>query len=238
MALVLASAVMALLAGLGVRWHWWPFYAGFAILRWSVYGALAGMVVSVVGLLRSLRVGRRRSLPLAVLALLLGVAVAAVPARMALQARSSARINDITTDTERPPPFVALLPLRGSAPVPSAYPGEDAAALQRRAYPDIQPARFTDPPERVMAVVEAVAHDLDWNVVASVPAEGRLEATATTYWFGFTDDIVVRVQSQDGVTRVDIRSTSRVGRSDLGTNARRIRRFLAGLKARGLSPAP
>ena len=69
--------------------------------------------------------------------------------------------------------------------------------------------------------------------MAAVPAEGRLEATARTRWFGFRDDVVVRVAADGTGTRVDVRSVSRVGRSDLGTNARRIRGFLEKLRGKG-----
>jgi len=66
---------------------------------------------------------------------------------------------------------------------------------------------------------------MGWRVVSSAPAEGRLEASDTTRWFGFTDDIVVRVTAAPNGSRIDVRSASRVGRSDLGVNARRIRAF-------------
>ena len=72
---------------------------------------------------------------------------------------------------------------------------------------------------------------MGWRIVAAVPADGRLEASDTTRWFGFTDDIVVRVRPAPNGSRIDVRSASRVGRSDLGVNARRIRAFLAALSA-------
>jgi uncharacterized protein (DUF1499 family) len=81
-----------------------------------------------------------------------------------------------------------------------------------------------------------VARDLGWEIVATAPAEGRLEATARTRWFGFRDDVVVRVRPDGSGSRVDVRSVSRVGRSDLGTNARRIERFLAALGTALASP--
>jgi uncharacterized protein (DUF1499 family) len=72
-----------------------------------------------------------------------------------------------------------------------------------------------------------VARQTGWKIVDENQAEGRIEATATTRWFGFKDDIVIRIAPSAGNgSRVDIRSVSRVGRSDLGTNARRIRAFL------------
>ena len=88
------------------------------------------------------------------------------------------------------------------------------------------------PPDRVLTTAEALARRLGWEIVAVVPAEGRLEATATTPWFGFKDDVVVRVTPAATGSRVDMRSKSRVGRSDLGVNAKRIRAFLAELTAR------
>jgi uncharacterized protein (DUF1499 family) len=68
---------------------------------------------------------------------------------------------------------------------------------------------------------------MGWEVISSDSAEGRIEATATTFWFGFTDDVVVRITPTDGGSRIDVRSVSRVGRSDVGTNARRIKAYLA-----------
>jgi uncharacterized protein (DUF1499 family) len=58
-------------------------------------------------------------------------------------------------------------------------------------------------------------------------AAGLVEATATTFWFGFKDDVVVRVVANAAGSRIDIRSVSRVGQSDIGANAARIEKFLA-----------
>jgi uncharacterized protein (DUF1499 family) len=69
-------------------------------------------------------------------------------------------------------------------------------------------------------------------VVASDPAAGRIEANETTRWFRFTDDVVIRVAPDGAGSRVDVRSVSRVGRSDFGVNAGRIRAYTAALKAR------
>jgi uncharacterized protein (DUF1499 family) len=109
----------------------------------------------------------------------------------------------------------------------------EVAAQQKQGYPDIVPALLRVLPDRALARAEAAARALGWEIVAAVPAEGRLEATATTRWFGFKDDIVVRVTPAPGGSQVDIRSVSRVGKSDLGANARRIRAFLAALRRGG-----
>lgn len=136
-------------------------------------------------------------------------------------------IHDITTDTENPPVFVSVLALRKDAPNSATYGGPEIAAQQHAAYPDIRPLVSDLPPERAFERSRSVARQMGWDIVDENPAEGRIEATATTRWFGFKDDVVVRIAPAAGDgSRVDIRSVSRVGRSDVGTNARRIRTFL------------
>jgi uncharacterized protein (DUF1499 family) len=93
------------------------------------------------------------------------------------------------------------------------------------------PVILAVPPAEAFKRVDAAAMAMDWDIVARAPAEGRLEAVATSDWFGFRDDIVVRIRAEGAGSRVDIRSKSRVGESDLGVNARRIREFIARLKA-------
>jgi uncharacterized protein (DUF1499 family) len=141
------------------------------------------------------------------------------------------RIHDITTDTEDPPQFVALLATRQASSNGAAYGGPAVAAEQKKGYPDIVPLLLPDPPERVFARIEAAARGMGWHIVAAVPAEGRLEATATTPLLRFKDDVVVRVVPALNGSRVDVRSVSRFGRGDMGANAKRVRAFLAALAA-------
>jgi uncharacterized protein (DUF1499 family) len=143
------------------------------------------------------------------------------------------RIHDDTTDTEDPPHYVALLATRQASFNGAAYGGPAVAAMQKKGYPDIIPLLLPDPPERVFPRIEAAARGLGWRIVAAAPAEGRLEATATTPLFRFQDDIVVRVVPALNGSLVNIRSVSRIGRSDLGANARRVRAFIAALSPAG-----
>jgi uncharacterized protein (DUF1499 family) len=229
--LTVLGALSLLLSGVGSRWDWWDFRTGFVIFRWTLYGGLVAVVVALAGLVLALleRAGRTALLSLGTLALL--AAVAAVPVTHLRAAGRVPPIHDITTDLDDPPRFVAVVPLRRGAPNAAEHAGASLAAQQRAGYPDLGPARFTSAPERVFARATDVARALGWEIVAAVPAEGRLEATDRTRWFGFRDDIVVRVRPDGGGSRVDVRSVSRVGRSDLGTNARRILRFLEALRA-------
>ncbi|HEY6360023.1 MAG TPA: DUF1499 domain-containing protein [Vicinamibacterales bacterium] len=176
------------------------------------------------------------------------------PVRQLLSGRGMPSIHDITTDPDDPPEFSAVLPLRTGNVSPPGYDGRDTAAQQRRAYPDIRPLELDVTPARALDESAAVARQLGWDVVAVDRARGVLEAVDTTFWFRFTDDIVVRVRESafrlepeatgtgtavasgfrgtNPGSRVDVRSKSRVGRGDLGANARRIRMFLAALRAR------
>ena len=139
-------------------------------------------------------------------------------------------IHDITTDPDDPPAFMALLGRRAGRWVsPPEYDGPKAAAEQRRAYPDIQPLILNAPLTQAFEAAAAAARAMGWETVEADRAAGRIEAIATTRLMRFKDDVVVRLRGDVGGVRVDVRSKSRVGRGDLGTNARRIRRFLAAL---------
>ncbi|WP_428669653.1 DUF1499 domain-containing protein [Reyranella sp.] len=202
------------------------------VFRYGFYAATAAIALGLATVVPTRPGERRRGFVAAVLALVIGVAAAWSPAQWLLQARAAPRINDVTTDPARPPAMVVTLQMRKGAANPAAYPGESAAAQQRTAYPDIVPIVLAVPPAEAFKRVDRVAMALGWEVVARAPPEGRLEAVDTTDWFGLQDDIVVRIRTE-GTTgsRVDIRSKSRLGESDFGANARRIRAFAEQLRA-------
>ncbi|MBM4221873.1 MAG: DUF1499 domain-containing protein, partial [Gammaproteobacteria bacterium] len=132
-----------------------------------------------------------------------------------------------------PPAFVAIVPLRkAEAANPSEYAGAETAAEQHRAFPDIKPLLVDQPVDVVFASAREVVADKGWTLVDASEAEGRIEATAETGWVRFKDDVVIRIQPEGSGTRIDVRSKSRVGRGDMGVNARRVRNFLDALKAR------
>ncbi len=141
-------------------------------------------------------------------------------------------IHDITTDTVNPPQFKAIVPLRAAAPNPPEYAGIATASQQLAAYPDLVTLTLDKPANVVFVAAEQVVQDLGWKIIATDPASGRIEATETTTWFRFKDDVVIRLTPHGTSTAIDVRSKSRVGRSDLGANAHRIHAFLDQLKAR------
>lgn len=134
-------------------------------------------------------------------------------------------IHDVSTDADDPPSFIALRELRLKCRNGVEYSGLRGAA-HRQHYPDIAPAVFKQPPAAAYQGALAAANHLGWAIAAAVEAELRIEATATTRWMRFKDDVVIRIRAHECGTRLDIRSASRVGSSDFGANARRIRRFL------------
>jgi uncharacterized protein (DUF1499 family) len=228
--LAAAALLLLLLAGPTVRLGLWDIGTGFSLLRWAAYLGLASVAVSLVTLLT--RTGRRPVL-LQVAALLIGGGVAFVPWYWLRQARRVPPIHDISTDLVHPPEFVAVLPLRAGAPNPAVYGGPEVAAAQREGYPDLHSLMVHLAPGAAFARALASARAMGWTLVATDSAAGRIEATATTRWFGFKDDVVIRVEPDPAGSRVDVRSVSRVGQSDVGTNARRIRAYLARLAAGG-----
>lgn len=232
-ALVTAVIAVGLLtfAGPGYRVGW--FSLGTALQRMIAWGAYAGVGAVVLGLL-ALLVSRGRGQAMAAVAVMLGIGAVAVPLRLQQTARSVPAIHDITTDTVTPPQFVEAAALRRSLGVPNSLDYTESVAGQQRAgYPDLQPLFLEVPPDEAYRRAMALVTARGWEVLASDPAGRRIEATDTTRWFGFKDDLAIRVSAiPDGGSRVDVRSVSRVGRSDIGTNARRIRGFLADLERR------
>jgi uncharacterized protein (DUF1499 family) len=201
----------------------------FSLLKWAVYAALATMLLSIVGVIIAARSGSGMGTPL--IAMLLAFVSTGSVAALAWKASRVPAIHDVTTDTIQPPPFMAILPLRDGAVNPVDYGGPDVAAKQQKAFPDIVPLTLNLPPDRAFDRALAAARKMGWDLVASDPAGGRIEATDTTFWFGFKDDIVIRVTPQPNGSRVDVRSLSRVGVGDIGANASRIRKYLAAVKA-------
>jgi uncharacterized protein (DUF1499 family) len=232
LAVAVIAALLLLLAGPGTRFGWWEFGTGFLMMRYAFFAGLAAAAVALVLLV--IPRTRRGSAALLAMALVIGAGAAWVPWNGLRTVRSLPYIHDITTDTANPPQFVAVLPLRADAANPPEYAGEEVAAQQRQAYPDIQPLQLPLAPERTFELALQTALGQGWEIVAAMPQDGRIEATATTFWFGFKDDVVIRITADNGGSRVDVRSKSRVGRSDVGANASRVRAFLGELgKATG-----
>jgi uncharacterized protein (DUF1499 family) len=233
MAFIMACVAALIVASAGPlhRYAGLDLEPAFTIFRYGFYFAVAGAALGLATVVPTRPGERRRGFLAALLAIVVGGAAAYTPVDWFLRAQQSPELNDITTDTNNPPALVVTLQLRRGASNPANYPGASAAVLQRAAYPDIVPVVLAVPPDEAFRRVDAAATAMGWDIVARAPADGRIEAVATSAWFGFRDDIVVRIRPDGAGSKVDIRSKSRDGESDLGVNARRIREFIARLKA-------
>lgn len=242
----LLSAVVAILAGFGSQWEWWSFRTGFKMLAFGAYGGLAAAALSLIGAVATRPGAGRRGLGLALTGLVVGMVIFGILWQWTRTARRVPPIHDITTDTENPPAFLAMLPIRMATGAPNSpeYGGPAIAAQQRATWPTLGPLVLPMPPQQAFERAWAAARALGWEIVEANATEGRIEATDTTFWFGFKDDVVVRVVGRaeaDGGgsrpgSRIDVRSVSRVGRGDVGTNAKRIQAYLARIEQAAQQP--
>lgn len=219
-------AAAALLPGLAYRAELLPLDFALQTVRWAATVALGAAAVALLAWLLTFgasapRRWRRR----ARWALLINAAVVAWPLYMYMQLRSLPPIHDISTDTANPPAFDAVVPLRRGARNPVDY-VPATAAEQRQGYPDIVPLTLPVTPAVAFDIAERAARAMGWQVVAAPADKLRIEAIDTSLLFGFKDDIVVRITAQGSGSVVDVRSLSRVGGSDFGANARRVRAYL------------
>jgi uncharacterized protein (DUF1499 family) len=221
------AILMLIVAGPGTRFGLWNFRIGLALLRYAPYVGVAAIVLSLIVLVASRP--RGGALALLVVALAFGCTSVVMPWKFFQRGKQVPPIHDITTDTREPPQFVAVLPLRKNAVNSATYGGDSVATLQQKAFPDIRPLHLSMPPGQAFERALTAAKATGWTIDAADSTTGRIEATATTRWFGFKDDVVVRIRAEGDGSRVDVRSVSRVGKSDLGTNASRVRAYLARL---------
>ena len=230
--LALLALVMLALAPLGWRLGWWPYATSFwYLMEPAAFIAIGGGVISLIALLwwGGMSGGER---VMALAGIVIGAAVFYVPWQFYHTVGQVPRIHDITTDTENPPAFSAAVMAARQAEHGDVRPySQDVGRQQQAGYPDLAPLKTTVPPadafKRALAVVQAMPRT---TVDDSDPAKGTIEASQRSLFMGFTDDFVLRVTPDGQGSRIDMRSESRQGRSDLGVNAKRIRSTFAALK--------
>lgn len=224
MLLGIAAMTTAVTSGIGSRLGWWHFTLGLQVAEWATYGAALALSLSAFGLIQARPGAQRRGFIMALLGVVTALPLVAMAIHWEYATRTYPPINDISTDTDDAPVFWDM-------PIATDYPGAKVAALQTGAYPNLAPLKLAMPPNQAFEHALAVAKDNGWEIVSSVPEEGRIEATAKSLLYGFTDEVAVRVKATDGGSLVDVRSRSRTGRIDRGVNAKRIRAYLASVNA-------
>ncbi len=243
-------------AALGTRFGVfdWRFSLGTLIVQWGpllILGVLAlALAILIATLMKRPRTGWRSALA----ALLIPAAALGYLGWVRGQSESIPPIHDVSTRAADAPVFSSAVMaererLPGVNPVVSltapistleAYQGPGFAELANKtlgqvaaeAYPAVRPLTTAATPAAAYAAALAEARGQGWAIVNEDAAAGTLDATATTFWFGFKDDVAVRVRAEGAGSVIDVRSTSRVGLSDLGANAARIEAYLAGVAGR------
>lgn len=231
------TAILIAVSGPGVRLGLWDYRTGLAILQGLRWSAIALTGAGIIATLVSLR--RRDGISFLMLASTFAIACAAyAPVRFDQLASQNPKIHDITTDFENPSAinFAASLPRKN----PPRYVGAEKASHsemsiaqeQRAAFPEIAPIIIDASLESVLQQSVAAINDMNMETLET-EMDGEtaiIEAVFTSFWFGFSDDFIVRVKSQGGSLKIDVRSKSRVGVADLGANANRIEDFLSRLQ--------
>ena len=225
------GVVLVIIALAGARAGVLPPLPAFGVFGIGMLALVVCIFVTIIGLVLSKGTGGATSAVRAWSALTVAVLAMAVIASQQPESSGSSPIHDITTDIGNPPSFEAILSLRKDAPNPPEYAGKEAAEIQKAIYPDIVTLTVEKPTDEVFMAAEKVARDLGWEIIRADPDSGQIEATATTYWFRFKDDVVIRLTPRGTESYVDIRSKSRIGQGDMGANAGRIQTFLTMLSA-------
>ena len=141
-------------------------------------------------------------------------------------ARRTPPLNDISTDTQDPPRYETVVKLRTKGSNGVEYPGASAAKLQQKLFADIKPIQSALDSKAAFSRALEVAKKMGWEIVAQDESRGHIEAVASTTFFNFKDDVVLRIRGGANGSVVDIRSHSRIGRGDRGKNAERVRKFI------------
>ena len=242
--IVLAAGVGALFWGLisavGTGWGYWEYTSGLK----GVAGAfLLGLGAIFLGALQGWRTRKAINPPPRArrwTGMVVALAYVAWVGTFLMAALTVPAIHDVSTDLADPPAFQTLalradnldnIPGADDKDMRGLTPLQRWAVLHQKAYGDIRSVRSNEPVPMVIAKAERLAKARGWDIAVSLPEEGRFEATETSAFFQFKDDVVLRVRpSETGEgSIVDMRSVSRVGVSDLGMNAKRVRAFLADL---------
>ena len=235
----LGLGLLTLASAAGIWLGFWDFRRGFSLLgaanqygQWLAWACLLVAAATFIAgqLFKVKNAGKFVSLA-AVGALVAWVAYLIPESFRPGEGVNYPPIHDISTNRANPPEFVAVVPLRADAPNTLVYGGsnnmtpEQLIEMTDAAYPDLVTQRYSESVNVVFEKALAAVDDLGWELVAQDASAGRIEATDTTFWFRFKDDVVITIEQQGSDTVVDARSVSRVGTGDVGANAIRLRKM-------------
>ncbi len=238
------APLIFMIGALGTKFGWWSLDFGFGTLVRNI-GPKILMLSGLLGIVSLILAGAikpRKGFFTAAAALIVAMAGLGYAKGVGNKVANLPFIHDVTTDTQDVPRFTAAI-MEQRAKVQGVnsadYVGkrdardkELVSVLQTKAFPDIRPLILSEEPKVIFGKAEAIVKVFGWDIASNDVDAGVIEATHTTFWFGFEDDVIIRIRpSEGGGTVVDVRSLSRIGGSDIGKNAQRVRAFLKKLKA-------
>ena len=222
------SILIVFLGPIGSRAGWWDYYFAVKLFKWAALLACISFIFIVGGMFLSNGGSRKKAILVSLIISALAIPVVSTLLYWQNAKQKYPPIQDISTDIFEPPEY-------WYAPNVKVYDPLAIADMQMLAYPDVEPAVLSLPFDRAFKLIHEIIRDTGWEILAVEPENGRIEATETTFWFGFSDDIVIRVTSEGESSVIDIRSTSRFGSGgDGGTNAKRIIRLLNALEKQAM----
>jgi uncharacterized protein (DUF1499 family) len=226
----IVALVLLLIGPIGTQLGIWGFQIGLLVLiPGGVLLAAIGLLVGIVSIFVSRKRGFSSDMPTLFVSIALCAVILVAMGMQVSKGISVPPIHNISTDMSDPPEFNAVVALRGEGSNELAYNADEIGLQQAQAYPDVTTLTVATAPDATLDRAVLALEEMGLVIVAVDPAAGIVEATATTFWFGFKDDVVVRVRASGAGSIVDVRSVSRVGVSDLGANAGRIMELLAKL---------
>lgn len=223
------GSLLFIMSGYGYQFGWWGLGTAFRTIIPA--GAVLGLIALILSLVYTIKARKAEQRApgrwMVILAVVLGIALLGNFGYWYLETQKGyPPIHDITTDIENPPEFVAIVPLRADAPNQTEYGGEEVAKAQKEFYGDIEPLYLDVSPGEAFDKALAAAEQTPWEIVDASKEELRIEAYHKLPWFGFIDDVVIRVDTTEQGSKIDVRSVSRLGRGDLGVNAHRVKEYL------------
>ena len=229
-------AVTLVAAGIiGAHLNLMPAFLGFQLFLFGFLLSLLGLVFGAVGLLMTRSESKRAARPRALIGTLLCLVIAIPVIVMVVPRSKYPPINDITTDFENPPEYIHAVELVQNWGRDMKYNRDKYMAAQQHGYPPLKPAMIVGDEGAVFQRVKSVAESIpDWRITYVDPKTFTLEGVCTTSLFRFQDDFIIQVRELPGSTSlVEMRSKSRNGIGDGGTNYNRIMMFMTKLKAAG-----
>lgn len=203
----------------------------FEILRKTVFAAIALTVITILSLVicrRECSTGCRRFF---ILVAIVSFVYSVMWVGLYTQKSQHPDLYDISTDLHNPPVFINIAFLRKGSDHGLTY-DFSWVPVQKQYYPDVKPLIVATPFKQTYIEALSLVKERGWDLVAQYPNAGVIEAVARTPIFGMRDDVVIRITHENSKVVVDMRSSSRIGKSDHGNNAERIRDYLGELKKR------